>query len=66
MIVYCRKYKMCNKCYQNKRINVSNNQSIKNDTNIEYYYLMNNIIKHPGYVDQMKDIDCVRLFCTNP
>ena len=32
------RYKLCNRCYWNKRIDVSNNQSIEYNTNIEEYY----------------------------
>ena len=65
-VITNRRYKMYNRCYWNGRTNISNNQSIKNDTNIEYYYSRNNTIKHIGYVNQIKDINCVRLFCANP
>ena len=59
------RYKLYTRYYRNKRINTSNNQSIEQDINIDEYYLRQNIIKHLGHANQIKDIDCVRLFYIN-
>ena len=65
-IVANKKHNMCQRCYEKEEIN----RRTKKMHEVERYFIRNDDkntnMKHPGYVDSIKNSKAVRMCCLNP